>query len=436
MDLKKTAKIAGICLAYPIAYAYLKYFFLDFSDEYVTLKKLLFVLAFVLLNELVVRGRGKTPPKETYFWYGIMGVVAATYETGLADWVSYIGLHLCAFYVAIVSNRLWYEGRTGSFIIADLFNAGIIKAFGGFPKIFTDIADLAKVRKVAAQSTVETAPVEKKPRGSAIGAVLIILVMIPIFCIAVALLSEINPIFGEAVEGILDGIDFRIDATWWFQNIGYIFFAFPTSLYLYGMLSKSADSDGVEEKKSFTGLVKWRQSCRKISPVVSAVVTGIFVVLYLIFFIYEGSYLFSAFAGRLPEEFTAAEYARRGFFELTGIMFINMLIFLLISYFENRDLPGRKGSVAMITALMGESIIFATVSFSKLALYYSRFGYTPKRLLAMWGTLVFAAGAVMVMISTLKKKDCSRIWVYFTVTSFAVMSVVSSVLYLMLGGVD
>ncbi len=434
--MNKTAKIAGICLAYPIAYAYVKYFLFDFSEEYITVKKLLFVFFFILFNELIVRGRGKTPPKETYFWYGIMGIVAATYETGLADWVSFLGLHLCAFYVAIVSNRLWYEGRTGSFIIADLFNAGIIKAFSGIPKIFMDIAALGRKPKVQAQLPGEPAPAVKKAKGSAVGAVLIILVMIPIFCIAVALLTEINPLFAEAVEDILDGIEINIDAGWWFETIIYLFLAFPTSLYLYGMLAKSADSDGEGEKKAFTGLVNWRQSCRKISPVVSAVVTGLFVVLYLVFFVYEGSYLFSAFAGRLPEEFTAAEYARRGFFELTGIMFINMLIFLLISYFENRDLPGRKGSAAMIYALMGESVVFATVSFSKLALYYSRFGYTPKRLLAMWGTLVFAAGAVMVIISTLKKKDCSRIWIYFTVTSFAVMSVISSVLYLMLGGVD
>ncbi|SCW50547.1 protein of unknown function [Ruminococcaceae bacterium YRB3002] len=435
MELNKTAKIAGICLAYPMAYAYLKYFFIDFSDENVVLKKLLFVLFFIIWNELVVRGRGKTPPKIVWFWYGIMGTVAATYVTGLADWVSFIGLHLCALYVAIISNRLWYEGRTGSFIIADLFNAGVIKAFTGVPNIFIDLVNLGKSGKASADAEAAL-PGEKKSKGSAVGAVLIILVMIPIFCIAVALLTKINPYFDKAVSGLLKNFTFKIDAIWLINNIFYFIFAVPTSLYLYGLLSKSADSDGSKEKKAFEGLVRWRQSCRKISPVVSAVVTGLFAVLYLVFFIYEGSYLFSAFAGRLPEEFTAAEYARRGFFELTGIMFINMLIFLLVSYFENRDLPGRKGSVAMIIALMSESVIFAAVSFSKLALYYSRFGYTPKRLLAIWGTLIFAAGAVMVIVSTLKKKDCSRIWIYFTVVSFALMSVVSSVLYLMMGGVD
>ena len=85
----------------------------------------------------------------------------------------------------------------------------------------------------------------------------------------------------------------------------------------------------------------------------------------------------------------------------------------------------------MIIALMSESVVFAAVSFSKLALYYSRFGYTPKRLLAIWGTLIFAAGAVMVIISLVRKKDMSRKWILFTTASFALMNVISSVIYFM-----
>jgi hypothetical protein len=151
--------------------------------------------------------------------------------------------------------------------------------------------------------------------------------------------------------------------------------------------------------------------------------------------VFEARYLFSAFAGRLPVEFTAAEYARRGFFELTGIMFINMLIFLAISYFENREAIGRKLSGFMIISLMAESIVFSVISFSKLALYYSRFGYTPKRLLAIWGTLIFAAGAILVIVSRIRRKDLSRGWIYFTVFSFALMNILSSILSLTIGGI-
>jgi len=427
MELTRTSKIAGILLAYPIAYAYLKFFLFDTGSANVTLKKVVFVLFFIIWNELVVRGRGKTPSKETYFWYGIMGIVALTFTTGLSEDVSFLGLHLCAFYVAIVSNGLMYEGRTGSFIVADLLNAQFRKGFGGMGQIFSDLANSGRDKAIGAG---------KDRRGSAVGAVLIILVLFPVFIVAVLLLSQINTAFGKAVSSILRSLDFMVDIRWIFSNMGFFIFAVPTAMYLYGLLGRSAASDGAAEKQAYGRLVKWRSSCRRISPVVTAFVTGIFVLLYLVFFVFEASYLFSAFAGRLPEEFTAAEYARKGFFELTGIMLINMMIYLLISYFENRELTGHKVSAGMITALMSESIVFAVVSFSKLALYYLRFGYTPKRLLAIWGTLIFAAGAVMVIISTVKRRDMSKAWIFFASASFAVMSAVSSVLYLVMGGID
>ena len=419
MELTKTSKIAGILLAYPIAFAYLKYFLLDLSDTNITIKKIIFTAFFILLNELIVRGRGKTPSKETYFWYGIMGIVALTFETGLNPVVSFIGLHLCAFYVAIVSNGLCFEGRTGSFVLADLFNAQIYKGFGGMSLIFDDMKKLKSEKAPAA---------DKKSKGSTIGAVIIVLVLLPFFCVAVGLLTEINPDFNDAVVSIIDKINVPYFIRWFFRNFGYIVFAIPTSMYLYSLLGNSADSTGEFERKSYEKLVKWRESCRRISPVVTAVVTGLFVLLYFIFFVFEGSYLFSAFVGKLPSAYTASEYARRGFFELTGIMAINMMIFLLISYFENRKLLGRKLSCIMTSALMSESVVFAMISFSKLALYYARFGYTPKRLLAMWGSLIFAAGAVMVIVSTIKRKDMSRVWIYFTTVSFAAMSILSSVL--------
>ena len=437
----KALKSAGILLAYPVAYAFLKYFLFDFTGENTVLKKTLFVLAYIAFNEIIVRGRGKTPPKETYFWYGIMGIVAMTFTTGLSEAVSFIGLHLCAFYVAAVSNGILVEGRTGSYILEDIFGSSVIKAFSGFINLFLDIGDLFKKKKPASENTGSkaAAPVKKGSAGALIGGIIILIVMFPIFIIAVALLSSINPMFNDALSDFSKAIgklfEFEIDAAWIINNIGYMIFAVPTSLYLYGMISQSAKSDGSLEKKTYDTISEFRTICRKVSPIASCIATGTFVVLYLIFFIFEAKYVFSAFSGYLPEQFTAAEYARRGFFELTGIMFINMLIYLLITYFENRDLKGHKVSVALITALMSESVVFAVVSFSKLALYYSRFGYTPKRLLAIWGTLIFAAGAIMVIVSVLKRKDLARIWIYFATVSFVLMSILSTALYFAVGGV-
>lgn len=420
MDITKTLKNAGALLAYPLAFAYLKFFLFDFSGDYTVVKRLLFVLGYILVNELIVRGRGRTPARETYCWYAVMVLVALTSVTGISEPVSLFGLHLCAIYVAVVGSGILYEGRTGSFIAADMFNSGVLKAFPGIPNLFKDIGDLKSKDK------------EKASVASVVGGIVGVLVMIPIFIVAVALLCGINSSFDVSVTRVLNSITNVINLRWLIDNFGFFVLALPASLYLYGMMSSCAGSDGLLEKESYQKLSKWREACRKVSPILSTVVMGCFVVLYIIFFVFEGSYLFSAFFGRLPEEFTAAEYARQGFFELTGIMFINMLVFLLVSYFSRRDAVARKVSSVMTVALMSESVVFAVVSFSKLALYYSRFGYTPKRLLAMWGTLIFAAGAIMVIGSTLKRKDLSRAWIYFATGSFVVMNIVSSVIYLIM----
>ena len=416
MDFIKTSKSAGVLLAYPLAFAYLKYFLLDFSGDITVIKRVLFVLGFILTSVLIVRGRGRKLTKETYFWYAVMIIVALTSVTGISEPVSMLGLHLCAVYTAVVSCSLMYEGKTGSYIAADLINAGVFKSFPGFLNMFSDMFN-------------NSGRSGKKTDGTTVAVgIAAVLLVIPIFITAVSLLCRINLSFDVSVTRFLNSLTHVFNFKFLADNIGFIIFAVPVSMYLYGMLSSCASSDGAKEKTVYGKLSGIRESCRRITPILSTIITGCFVILYLIFFAFEGSYLFSAFAGRLPEEFTAAEYARRGFFELTGIMFINMFVFVLSSFFAKR---GRICS-GMIIALMSESVVFAAVSFSKLALYYSRFGYTPKRLLAMWGTLIFAAGAVMVIYSIAKRRDMSRAWIYFTTASFAAMSVLSSVLYLMI----
>lgn len=416
MDIIKTSRSAGVLLAYPIAFAYLKFFLLDFTGDYTVVKRFLFTLGFILLNELIVRGYGKRPASETYFWYGIMGVVAVTSVTGISEPVSMLALHLCALYVTVVSCGILYEGRTGSYVCADLFNAGVLKAFSGFDNYFRDLPIVGNDR-----------PRNIKASSVVVG-ILCVIFTFPVFILAVALLCGINSDFDLAVSMTLQSID----AVWFIRNVPYIILAIPASLYIYGMISESAGSSGEKEKEAFGKLAVLRQKCHKLSPIIASLITGTFVTLYLIFFVFEGSYLFSAFAGKLPEEFTAAEYARRGFFELTGIMTINMLIYLMVSVLTRRNAAGMRISAWTITALMGESVLFAVISFSKLALYYSRFGYTPKRLLAMWGTLIFAAGAVMVIISIFKRRDMSRPWIYFTTVSFALMSIISSIMALVI----
>ena len=176
-----------------------------------------------------------------------------------------------------------------------------------------------------------------------------------------------------------------------------VIFAIPVCFYLYGLISRSAKSDGVREKRFGENLVSFFARGRKVPCVITSISAGFFVLMYILFFAKRTAYFLGGFTGEVPDGQLVAYFARNGFFELVGIMAVNMCVYLTIYLFEKRNnegkvtLPGR----IMVTLLMTESIVFAAIAMSKLWLYFSIYGYTPKRMLAMWGTLALGFSALM-----------------------------------------
>ena len=82
---------------------------------------------------------------------------------------------------------------------------------------------------------------------------------------------------------------------------------------------------------------------------------------------------------------------------------------------------------------MSESIVFSLLSFLKLFMYFYEYGYTVKRMLAMWGSLVLLAAALMVIISLIKNKDRSGLWIRFAAVSYIAMCMLTGLLTLLPG---
>ena len=168
----------------------------------------------------------------------------------------------------------------------------------------------------------------------------------------------------------------------------------------------------------------------RIPVVITSISAGFFVLMYILFFVKRTAYFMGGFTGQVPEGELVAYFARNGFFELVGIMAVNMCVYLTIYLFEKRNndgkisIPGR----VMVSLLMAESIIFAAIAMSKLWLYYSSFGYTPKRMLAMWGTLALGFSALMSILSVNRGKSHFRPGVYFTAVSYIAVCILSWVL--------
>lgn len=402
MDNKTTFRKAGIILAYPLAYLYTRLI----AEGWIA--QTVFVLLFIAWNEIVIRGRREGSSKKSYFWYVILILTSLTSSIGPDEEVSGFGLHLCAVYAVLASNGILFEGKTGSLLPADLFNGFLFKGMGNIFRFFKDLGEALKAPSTEG----------KKRSKGIIAGIFVVFMMIPVFFIAVALLGSINDDFGALTSDVINKIlDFLIIELG--EILGRAVIAFPVCLYLYGLVASSAAEDASIVREKGRKLLELKGKFKTIAPYFTLFVSGCFVIIYMIFFVFESEYLFGGLMGRMPEGFSICSYARQGFFELVGIMAINMMIFLVVNTFEKEG-NGTvfKVSRGSVIALMAQSVVFSMLSFAKLFMYFYAYGYTPKRMLAMWGAFVLGAAAVMVIVSIGKKKDLSRVWIVLTTVSY------------------
>jgi len=332
MDKKVIFQRLGILLAYPLAYAYVRFFF-DFIDDFVVdpsgggehflinVSYPVFALLFILVNEFVRRGRRGALvkfPKETMFWYSMTFLTALTAAFGPSNELSVFAMHLCAVYSVLVSNEVLLGGRTSGFIPADLIDGFYVKSFAGFPNF---VIDWKCFKKPDAEEGVEAAP-KKNP----LGAIIFVIVMALLMIISVNLMGAIDSDISYFFNNIFGDLEYWLDNLNISEIILRVFLAIPVCFYLYGLFSRSAKSDGVREKRVAEWLNRVRGKGKTVSSTLVYVAAGMFVLAYLLFFIKRLTYMLGGFVGNVPKGMLVSQYAREGFFELVGIMAVNMCV--------------------------------------------------------------------------------------------------------------
>lgn len=120
--------------------------------------------------------------------------------------------------------------------------------------------------------------------------------------------------------------------------------------------------------------------------------------LYLVYLLSQLAYLWGGMAGILPENFTAAEYARRGFFEMALLCFINLSI-ISLSVGVVRKQPRIPLLTRILCLFIGIVTVFLTVtSGAKMLLYIGSFGLTRLRVLTQIITVFFGLATAVVCI--------------------------------------
>ena len=102
--------------------------------------------------------------------------------------------------------------------------------------------------------------------------------------------------------------------------------------------------------------------------------------LYTVYLFSQLAYLSGGLSGILPEEFTLAEYARRGFFEMARLCGLNLGILCLSIYLIRLEKLPRLTKIAG-TFISAVTIFFVITASAKMVMYIGSYGLTRLRVL-------------------------------------------------------
>ena len=364
---------------------------------------LLTVAAFVVTFIILCVKKIKMPPAAIISALSALLISAALILSGskILSFLAYfyVMVSYCYFVYASTGNKL--EKGFSDCVLFDYLKAIFIMPFCSLGEIFKTIAS----RKTKSSLKVFV----KLICGLAIAAVPTLVVT--------ALLS-----YDEGFTKILNKLfsfDFFDVFSWLFSAI----FAIPLGMYIFGLFHSSVEG---KSKKIITanGCQKGLNNVRILPQLTALTATLPILFIYVIYFISQWKYYVSGFTGVLPREFSYAQYAREGFFQLCAVAVINLLIILTIMLFMKRS-SGKNSVISKILSviLCVFTLVLISTAVAKLVMYIKIYGLTQKRVYALWLMAVIALIYIVIALGQfISKIKATTVCLAIIVIMFASLS--------------
>ena len=258
---------------------------------------------------------------------------------------------------------------------------------------------------------------QKKGKGFLAG-LIGILIFLPALAIVVNLLVSADLAFEIFVGRIIDWLN----AVNVIHYIWQFIIGIPVAFYLYGLIYGNVKGryDGNITSQS----VDRAAQAVKIAPRITiySALTA-FNMIYLVFFAVQAGYLFSAFTANLPETFTYAEYARRGFFELCAVAGINLGI-LAVAHLTVKKEMGEEPKLLKIQTLLISlfTILLIATALSKMIMYINVYGLTQLRVFTSWFMILLFFVFAIICVRQFKKFNSTRGMIVAFVVMFMILS--------------
>lgn len=338
----------------------------------------IYTAAYAAVVMVYIIRKGIRPAGESYFWMLILLAAAIPY----AFWTVMPGLQilavifLAAYWTLNMTGGFLEGHKTSQWLAADCINAFIIVPFTNFTCHFKVLKNCFK-----------SGNTDNKTAGKMGSILLGLIIAVPLMMVILPILSSADADFQKLMAS---GIWYMEDH--FLLTVIRLILSIPVMCYLFGLIY-----GGIHKRYASCISRETAQSTGKTLRLLpdTAVFTAVSAVciVYLLFMAIQGRYLFSAFWGTMPQNFTYAEYARRGFFELCGIALLNLCLLVAANMFSQTERRKNKLLTAANIMLAVLTLLLIFTAMSKMMMYISVFGLTVKRILTMafmvWMTIVY-----------------------------------------------
>ena len=342
---------------------------------------------------------------ESWVWLGCMLSAVCSYVFSPCEvWgksATFIFANIFAVWWTMSRAGVLLDGESGHFLPFDALNGYVLLPFGNF---------FLRVRTWWHFASRPRREGKKLNTSALIGSIIAVLLALLLLLSALEHLSGADAGFGTLVGKITGFFTNNVNLVNFFFKL---LVSLPVGAYIFGLISGSMrlSTERITERRGF--LESLLGQLRIVPARVWSICLAVFIAVYAVFFVMQGGYIFGAFSRTLPEGMTVAQYARQGFFELCRVMALNLVLLWLVTRMSAQPVRERRLSLALCLALLAESILFAVVALSKLALYIDCFGFTPLRLESTWLASVLLAGCVAAAYSLITGRRSCRAWMIF-----------------------
>ncbi|GIM28357.1 hypothetical protein CPJCM30710_10230 [Clostridium polyendosporum] len=241
-----------------------------------------------------------------------------------------------------------------SSFIAEMLRRGIVNVLNNIGKPF-------KILKASIKIGIDV-QIEEGKKQILIG----ILVSLPLLIVIIMLLSSADMVFGHYLANLTEIFN-NINIE---KFVPHVVLILVIAFYLFGYVWGFKSEEKTIESSLCIPAVSW-----ELVTIITVLIA--LNILYLFFTMIQFSYLYGGGNMTLPANFTYAEYARKGFFELVAVTFINFIIVLSCLKYRKKDNKKLlKASNLLLTVLVAFTLNMLFSANFKLTLYEGTFGYT------------------------------------------------------------